>query len=211
MAEGSQFVNTERQSELNISASGSLQDFQPLEAPGVPGTNVTAGQNESRLNVFRYIAGLKDKELDKGVSVCDVVPTLSASSGGSTWSGNNIVLAGTAVSGSSFPIGPSTSTLDPRFSCATGFNIPVSSGNTTNPMMFALQEQLRQTQSMCIQQQSSLDKLTAAVASLTKQHTDNDTRSCITNYDEISSEDDFFRTRKVIATRQLMMDRLGKG
>lgn len=182
MAEGSHSVNTEKQDELNTPVHGSLQDNQPLEAPGVPRITVSANQNESRLNVFRYIAGLKDKEQDKGVSACDVIPhssntcggsaLLTSPSGGSTWTGN--------------------SSSDPRFSYGAGLNMAAPNDNNMNQTMFVLQEQLKQTHSMCIQQQRSLDKLTAAVTSLTNQRNsgDNDDRSeYVSNYDQISSEE----------------------
>jgi hypothetical protein len=168
MAEGS-----DKQSELNFSANGSLQDNQPLEAPGAPGITVTAGQNESRLNVFRYIAGLKEKEQDNGVSVCDVAPTLVSPSGGSAGQGS--------ISGGSTWIG--NPPMDPRISLGAGLNM--AGPNGIDPMMFAFQEQLRQTQSMCLQQQNSLEKLTAAITSLTNQQ-NNDNKS---EYDEISSDE----------------------
>jgi hypothetical protein len=67
---------------------------------------VAARQNESRLNMFRYIEGLKEKEQDNGVSVCDIAPTLASTSVGSTGQGS--------ISGGSTWIG--NSPMDPRMS-----------------------------------------------------------------------------------------------
>ena len=172
MADGSEYSQTPQvqiNNELNAEGKEPLQVLTPSLAPGA---SCLTSQGQSRLGLFKVIAGLSPATVSTmalsqpsnqaaeipscishptyATSACDVGPTVT-------------------LSGDSTRV-PLPSDVTPGFSCSPGMHMspPASNINTSNYMMSMLFSQYKETAELCKQQQTALNKLNETVNGLIK-------------------------------------------